>query len=301
MNCRLCNSESLEPNEKDVLDFEYGSPGYYNYLKCRKCGLSNITPLPSSDILALAYPDTYHAYHSHHSLLGRFLKTKFWNKKAKRYSHYLDGDGRILDIGCAFGDLLAELESLGYKNLKGLEFNGKIAEKAQKRGLDVSKGGFDDFQFPAEKFQMIIMENFLEHVYDPLKTLQKCNGLLKMGDCVVGETPNTASWDKKLFGRHWGGYHAPRHLYLFDINSLSYIAEKTGFRVVRISNLLQPAHWALSVQNLLQDSRWNMELKRGRSFYFSSLLLMAIPINLMQAIFSETSLVEFVFEKVSDI
>ena len=26
----------------------------------------NITPLPDTDILALAYLDTYHAYHSHH-------------------------------------------------------------------------------------------------------------------------------------------------------------------------------------------------------------------------------------------
>ena len=148
---------------------------------------------------------------------------------------------------------------------------------------------------------MIVAENFIEHVFDPLETLKKCNGLLKKGGYVVGETPNAASWDKKLFGRYWGGFHSPRHIHLFDLNSLWYIAEKTGFRVVRISNLLQPAHWVLSVQNLLQDSRWSTRLKRGRSVYFSFLLLVAIPINLIQAVFSETSLVEFVFEKVSDI
>ena len=64
--CKLCNSESLEPSDRDVKDFEYGSPGHYDYLKCTQCGLLNITPLPDSDILALTYPDTYHAYHSHH-------------------------------------------------------------------------------------------------------------------------------------------------------------------------------------------------------------------------------------------
>lgn len=206
-----------------------------------------------------------------------------------------------MDVGCAFGDLLIELKKLGYKNIKGLEFNRKVVEKAQKRGLDVSEGEFDSFPFSAEKFQMIIMENFVEHVFDLLETFRKCNGLLKVGACAVGETTNAASWDKKLCGKYWEGFHSSRHLYLFDLNSLKYIIEKTGFRVVRISNLFQPAHWVLSVQNSLQNSRSSTRLKRGRSFYFSFLLLLAIPVNLTQVIFSKTSLVEFVFEKVYDI
>ena len=49
-----------------VKDFEYGSPGHYDYLKCTQCGLLNITPLPDRDILALVYSDTSHTYHSHH-------------------------------------------------------------------------------------------------------------------------------------------------------------------------------------------------------------------------------------------
>ena len=64
--CKLCHSESLEPSDRDVKGFEYDSQSHYNYLKCTQCRLLNITPLPDSDILALAYPDTYHAYHSHH-------------------------------------------------------------------------------------------------------------------------------------------------------------------------------------------------------------------------------------------
>lgn len=295
--CRLCPSSQLIEADRGVLDFEYRSPGDYTYRRCDACGLLNIDPVPDEAVLSKAYPDNYHAYLPQPNALARMMKRRYWRKKARRCGRYADKDASILDVGCAFGDLLVELEHLGFENVKGLDFNRKVVQQTRRRGLDVRHGEISSGLFGEQSFDLIVMTNFIEHVYDPVETLKQCHDLLRPGGVVVGETPNVDSWDYALFRREWGGYHTPRHLYLFNRESLNVLARRSGFRVRAISNLLQPAHWALSVQNRLQASRFQPALKNGRSRLFTPLLLLSLPINLAQMAFSQTSLVEFVFAK----
>ena len=298
MNCILCKSGHLRLKDRDVFDFEYSSKGAYSYWKCEACGLLHISPVPDEQKLNEAYPVTYHAYHPQPTSLARYLKKEYWRKKAYSYSRFVNKESSILEVGCSFGDLMLEIRTLGFKYLKGLDFNREVVKKARQRGLDVFQGDLETCSFSEESFQMVIMNNFIEHVYNPLESIQRCNSLLSRGGIVIGETPNIDSWDYKLFRRHWGGYHTPRHLYLFTTNNINILAEKSGFRVKSIRNLLQPAHWALSVQNLMQSSGLKTGLNNGRCPYFTLLIVLSLPINILQMWLSKTSLVEFVFEKI---
>ncbi len=295
--CRLCESDQLADTDRGVRDFEYQSPGAYTYRRCEACGLLNIDPVPDEAVLSRAYPDNYHAYLPHRTALARFMKKRYWRKKARRCARYVDTDAAILDAGCAFGDLLVELKRLGFDNVKGLDFKADVVETARRQGLDVYQGQIDSGLFGEQSLDMIVMTNFIEHVYDPVETLRQCHALLRPGGVVVGETPNVDSWDYALFRREWGGYHTPRHLYLFNTQNLERLAGEAGLEVKAISNLLQPAHWALSVQNHLQESRVRPRLVNGRSRLFTPLLLLSLPINVAQMAVSQTSLVEFVFAK----
>ncbi len=298
INCKLCLSDRLILVDSAVADFEYRSLGLHDYWCCEDCGLLNIFPVPDEAILTEAYPATYHAYHPQPTSLARYLKKGYWRKKAYSYSRFVNKESSILEVGCSYGDLLSEIRALGFKYLKGLDFNSEVVKRAKRRGLDVFQGDLEKCSFTEESFQMVIMNNFIEHVYDPLESMQRCNSLLSRGGIVIGETPNIDSWDYKLFRRHWGGYHTPRHLYLFTVNNLNILAEKSGFRVKSIRNLLQPAHWALSVQNLIQDSELKTDLNNGRCSSFTLLIILSLPINILQRWLSKTSLVEFVFEKI---
>ena len=227
------------------------------------------------------------------------MKHRFWKNKAKRYSRFLKSETLILELGCAFGDLLNQLYALGFQHLKGLDFNPIAVENSCKRGLDVEQGEIGEVELEGE-FGMIIMENFIEHVNNPVKTLSQCNRILHDKGFLVGETPNVQSWDFALFKKYWGGFHAPRHLCLFNKKNLAILAKKSGFEIIHISNLLQPAHWALSVQNLLH-SIFHSQLLNGRSIYFPFLLILALPVNLLQFLCSQTSSVEFVFQKIRSV
>jgi hypothetical protein len=53
--------------------------------------------------------------------------------------------------------------------------------------------------------------------------------------------------------RHWGGYHFPRHWYLFDAKSLELLALRTGFVVDRLDTMVSPVNWVYSLRNALDD------------------------------------------------
>ncbi len=300
MRCVVCDSPKLTTADECVLDFEYASPGSYSYWHCEQCSLLNIDPVPSPETLSLAYPDSYHAYHPHATRLARILKKRYWNAKAARLARLLPPGGSVLDVGCATGDLLVELKALGISDAAGIDFNERVVTLAREKTLDVIQGDFDTYPFEGRTFDLIVMTNFIEHVYDPVASMKRARALLKPGGKVIGETPNWASWDYLVFRRYWGGYHTPRHLYLFDRSSLRALAERTGFTMRSMTSILQPAHWALSVQNRIQASQCRMRIDKGRTRLFTPLLLASAPINMLQMAFADTSLIEFLFQGTED-
>jgi len=81
--------------------------------------------------------------------------------------------------------------------------------------------------------------------------------------------------DARIFRRgYWGGYHIPRHFYLFDASTLSRLLVEQGFEVVSVRSILSPAFWVYSVHNALADSP---RLRRlARWFHAQSPLPMAV-------------------------
>jgi hypothetical protein len=71
---------------------------------------------------------------------------------------------------------------------------------------------------------------------------------------LVIVTDNIGSLSFRLFrGRHWGGYHFPRHWNLFDKRSLVSLSQQVGFEPVRAGTAASPVNWVYSIRNLLDD------------------------------------------------
>ena len=59
-------------------------------------------------------------------------------------------------------------------------------------------------KYPADAFDAVVMSNVLEHLPNPIETLQECRRVLKPGGRLISITPNSDSLGRKLF-REWIG------------------------------------------------------------------------------------------------
>jgi SAM-dependent methyltransferase len=277
-----------------VRDHEYGAEGLFDWLRCVRCGLVRLAPAPEPERLARAYPPHYHAFASPRSRLTRWLIDRSRRRLAKTISSLLPPRGRVLDIGCSTGELLVAIGRHGEFELAGIESSPAAAQTARSRGIDVLAGDCEAVEIPPASTDLVLLQHVLEHVYDPIAMLRRIHACLRPGGRVIGELPNVASLDAWLFGRYWGGGHAPRHLWHFTPATLARALEVCGFRDARLRSALHTGHWALSIQNFLRRSRTTCDdLTSGRAWYYPLFLLATIPVNALQMPFGATGVMRF--------
>jgi len=292
--CLHCGGLDRQRVQHGVRDFEYGAPGVYDWFRCNGCGLVRVAPLPSAEVLALAYPASYHAYQAPRSRTTRWLRSRALAAAARNAVAGLPSRSSILDVGCASGDLLVQMGHIGDHRLYGVEFDRAMAEVARSRGITVCGESIEDADLPDGAFDLAVMQHVLEHVLDPVLALRRVRRSLKPGGRLVGELPNLRCWDAALFGRYWGGGHAPRHITHFTPRTLGLVLAQTGFGDVRVLPSLHTGHAALSLQNWIRRNRADTRgLICGRAAWYPILLLAMLPPNILAWPFSLTGVMRF--------
>jgi len=301
MNCPLCNSDhqQLFSNLKDL---EYNCGKTFNFSKCTKCSFVWLNPTPSQESLNSFYPSNYHGFNTQSNFVIKNLYKLVNYFRLKKYSDFLKKPkSNLLDVGCADANYFDTLKKISpHVYCTGVENNQEIVSKAREYGRNVKLGTIYDLD-QSLKYDLIIMNNLIEHVRDPVQELRKAGSLLNSGGVIFIETPNTDSWDFKLFKRYWGGLHTPRHTFLFNPRSINALCKLTKLKVEKILFPINTDHWALSVQNLLQSiNSFKLSLKNGRAWYFKYLLFIFIPINFIQKFLGKTGSMEIILAKSSN-
>jgi len=262
-------------------DFEYGTVHKdHHFEMCTKCGTVFIKDRPSREEMATIYPDNYYSYSEtpDNASIVALIRDRIEAAKADRYSQLLGQGVRwIVDIGCGDGRLLDILKRQNKSwQLYGIEINGKAANAACMKGYQVEKGDFESEEIPwkDDSFDFALLHQVLEHTRNPRIVLRRIASILKSGGYLSIETPDTDSLDFHLFkDRHWGGYHIPRHFYLFNKHSLIRLLNEEGFEIVQIKSILSPVFWIHSAHNWLVDRKWGRGV--ARFFHYRNPLLLA--------------------------
>jgi 2-polyprenyl-3-methyl-5-hydroxy-6-metoxy-1,4-benzoquinol methylase len=138
--------------------------------------------------------------------------------------------GRLLDIGCGTGELIYVANKLGYQ-AEGLEYSQSLVEYVRaKYHATVHCGDVGMVNLP-NKYDIITMSHVLEHVIDPLATLQDVSKLLNPGGILYLAVPNIDCYEARFRG--WGSYE-DYHLWYFSPNTLKHFLEKVGAQVIYI-------------------------------------------------------------------
>lgn len=139
--------------------------------------------------------------------------------------------GRLLEIGCSMGFLLAKFREDGWE-VEGIEPNRGYCEFiGEFHGIKASPVILEDSGRPDSSVDAVVMLHVIEHVPDPLGTLEEIYRVLKPGGTLVLETPRYDSLMFMLLGRRERSISCDGHIYFFTTATMRALCEKAGFEV----------------------------------------------------------------------
>lgn len=231
IQCPLCErnrTEKLLEGEDMRLNT---TPDKFRVVFCKDCRFIYINPRPKEEELSKFYPPDYH--NPTLLILEMFylpvIKMVF--KRIIREIKKIKKSGRILDIGCGKGVFLRELLKYGY-DIYGVDPYENILEcvlpEVRSR---VKNSSILNTKFPENFFDVIVMKQVLEHIYDINAVIREIRRILKKDGIAYVEVPNFNCKEAKLFEKFWYNLEIPRHLYQFTKETLKKFFLKYDFKV----------------------------------------------------------------------
>jgi len=271
--CPACSSDVPCPVAIGE-DFEYAtSADTFLAVRCDTCGAVYLNPRPSGADFSTIYPDSYHAFDFKPEAFGlvHAVRRRLESLRLAQWIRGLPASATVLDVGCGDGFHLSILRELRPQwTFVGVEIDERAAARARARGFEICTNPIERAGLPAASVDLVLLVQTIEHVERPREVLAAIAAVLKPHGRLIVVTDNTASLDRVAFaGRHWGGYHFPRHLTLFDAPSLSRMAQACGLRESSIETMTSPVNWTYSIRNVLVDRKapsWLFERFSLRSF-----------------------------------
>ncbi len=238
----------------------YGSLSSYSsdYRVCTACGtlvsraaLTNAEAAPlSSAPKPSLYSEDYwlRRQREHHQLPDIHERARL--DLPERCTHWLQDllrvqlpPGRILELGCGHGGYVALLNWAGFEAI-GTEMSPWVADFAKKTfGVQVFAGPIETQSFEPGSFDVIVLNDVIEHLDAPAETLAYCTRLLTPNGFFVLQTPEykghlsfaDLAATRDLFLKHMENNNE-EHLYLFSRRSVQAFFARLGFTAVAFGN-----------------------------------------------------------------
>jgi 2-polyprenyl-3-methyl-5-hydroxy-6-metoxy-1,4-benzoquinol methylase len=257
LHCLACGSTSYEFWSRST-DAEYRTTDEtFTYYRCRDCNVLFIDPVPRERLKEI-YPPNYYSFVTPKRSLVHRAKDMLDQRLFRRILRGLPGSAlRVLDVGGGAGKQLDLVKGLDARVsfTQVVDLDPAATKQAEQNGHAAFLGTIEEFQTD-ERFDLVLLLNLIEHVYDPGAVLAKVRGLLTPGGVALVKTPNYDSLDARLFrDRSWGGYHCPRHWVLFDRDSFVRLAGRHGLAVKEFRYTQGAPFWAQSVLFALDRAR----------------------------------------------
>lgn len=227
MTCSICQSKNVQ--------FKFDFTDKLKIFSCSSCGVEFLNPQLSDSEITELYSETYYKSWgiegAEENESSRQMKIATFLLRLELIKKYRNS-GKVLDVGCATGYFL-EAAKMNHYDVFGVElseYSSNIA-KSKFGNEAIFNGKLEDCHFSPGMFDAITMFDLIEHVRSPEQTLKDAAKLLADDGIILITTPNNNSISNKVMDKKWTHYKK-EHFFYFDIQSLTYIAQKANLQVV---------------------------------------------------------------------
>jgi 2-polyprenyl-3-methyl-5-hydroxy-6-metoxy-1,4-benzoquinol methylase len=253
-SCPVCGSRKRELVAEGMRDINYDAvAGTWRFQRCSNCRSIYMDPRIDSEHIAKAYAN-YETHHvearrrERHGLAGfvqragdaytqrryglpggddafmafcayLFPPLRLERDYMMRHAFRPKQPGSVLDVGCGNGDFLARMRDAGW-SVYGVDFDPAAVQVARSRGLDVTLATVDNVALDPRRYDLVAASHVIEHVHDPRSFLAELFERVAPGGTLWIATPNSESPVRRLAGAYWDKWEVPRHLQIFNVDSL---------------------------------------------------------------------------------
>ena len=273
--CPVCGNTN---NQTDLWDMAH-------IARCSVCGLGYVKQLPTLDELAAIYAaDYWNGRKAYTDYVADKIGTQLHFKHRIASLRQFSTGGSLFEAGCAYGFFLELAQA--YWTVKGIDFSeAAIAYARDKLHLAVEQGDFESHPPEPNTYNVITLWDTIEHLYDPALAISKSVDGLQSGGYLALTTADLDALLPRIQKTAWRMI-IPAHLHYFSRQSMTYLLEAQGLKVVHFSHV----SYYRSVRQMAQIITWNQpnsQWRRRLQSQIERLPLMSsyIPLNLYDIMF----------------
>jgi len=225
MKCLLCGS-----NDQKIFAWVESKGFPLVYYQCQRCGLIFQSPEESRAADPDFYTHTYRElYQASEEPTEKDLMVQ--GQRADQLVNFLRSKtkfqpARVLDIGASAGMLLRAFQQAFNCDVVGVEPGEAYRKYAESRGLKMFPSLEDLIATQPEKFELVSLIHVLEHLSDPLETLQTIQReLMAKNGLLLVEVPN--------FNVH--NSYELAHITCLTPHTLQEMVRQAGFQVISLT------------------------------------------------------------------
>jgi 2-polyprenyl-3-methyl-5-hydroxy-6-metoxy-1,4-benzoquinol methylase len=228
--------------ETDDADVQFEKEGF-TYVLCKNCGTLYANPRPGFEIIQQYYKNSkstkYWAEHFYKDTEEQ-RREKIFRPRAIKISEFIKNNfinkpEVFVDIGAGYGAFLEEIKKLNaVNNIIAIEPSDDLAGICREKGFQV-------IQSPLEKVGGILRNKvsiatsfeLFEHLHDPKQFLSGVREILSENGYFILTTLNIEGFDLQVLWEKSHSISPPHHLNFFNLNSIEYLLQNSGFKVVK--------------------------------------------------------------------
>lgn len=203
----------------------------FSYVQCNNCNLVYVREQLTPQEVQKIYERGYDSKRQSKADPRDFSSYKDLLQNLRPYRQ----NNRLLDVGCFMGKFLYGAQVDGW-NVAGVEISEQAVtfcdDELGLRNVFCSTLEANTELQPG--FDVITMIDLIEHLADPLVTVQRSYDLLREGGVLYVETPNFASIARLIYGQKWRVFF-PWHFYYFTPKTLKRTLQRVGFKQIEIN------------------------------------------------------------------